>query len=37
MLEEKWGKVDELETGREGTVHLQVMLGKLRAGDQYRV
>ncbi|EAQ83519.1 hypothetical protein CHGG_09923 [Chaetomium globosum CBS 148.51] len=37
VLEEKWGKVDELETGREGTVHLQVMLGKLRAGDQYRV
>jgi len=36
-LEDKWGKVDELETGREGTVHLQVMLGKLRAGEQFKV
>jgi monoamine oxidase len=37
MLEEKWGKVDELESGREGTVHLQVMLGMLREGEQFKV
>ena len=33
-----WGPVpDEVETGREGTVHLQLFLGKLREEDQYRV
>lgn len=36
-LEKEWDTVDELEVGEEGTVHLQVMLGKLRKKHQYRV
>ncbi|KAI1214156.1 FAD/NAD(P)-binding domain-containing protein [Annulohypoxylon truncatum] len=36
-LEKKWGKVEELEAGEHGTVHLQVMLGKLRKEDHLKV
>ncbi|KAJ2998885.1 hypothetical protein NUW58_g190 [Xylaria curta] len=36
-LEKEWGKVEELECGKYGTVHLQVMLGLLRKGEQVRV
>ncbi|KKY38289.1 putative l-amino acid oxidase [Diaporthe ampelina] len=36
-LVKDWGLADELEIGEEGTVHLQVALGKLRKEDQYRV
>ncbi|KAI0810085.1 hypothetical protein GGR55DRAFT_695878 [Xylaria sp. FL0064] len=36
-LKDKWGTVEELEDGKNGTVHLQVMLGSLREGDQIRV
>ncbi|KAI1088078.1 hypothetical protein F5B19DRAFT_29486 [Rostrohypoxylon terebratum] len=36
-LERIWGKVDELETGEHGTVHLQLMLGALREKDQVKV
>ncbi|KAI0410483.1 FAD/NAD(P)-binding domain-containing protein [Xylaria grammica] len=36
-LEKDWGKVEELESGQNGTVHLQVMLGKLPKRDQFRV
>ncbi|KAI0447287.1 hypothetical protein F4803DRAFT_364707 [Xylaria telfairii] len=36
-LKEEWGEVEELEDGKNGTVHLQVMLGKLRKTEHLRV
>lgn len=36
-LREEWALADELEIGEKGTVHLQVMLGRLRKKQQYRV
>ncbi|KAL7620469.1 hypothetical protein AAE478_009464 [Parahypoxylon ruwenzoriense] len=36
LLHERWGDVDELETGQRGTVHLQVMLGSLREDEQVK-
>ncbi|KAI0894616.1 FAD/NAD(P)-binding domain-containing protein [Annulohypoxylon nitens] len=36
-LKTTWGHVEELETGEHGTVHLQIMLGKLREEDQVQV
>ncbi|KAK0672657.1 putative L-amino-acid oxidase precursor [Cercophora samala] len=36
-LEEKWGGAEELETGVEGTLHLQVAMGKLREKNQVKV
>ncbi len=37
-LVDVWGPLpDEVETGRKGTVHLQLFLGRLREEDQYRV
>jgi monoamine oxidase len=36
-LQEQWGEVEELDTGENGTVHLQVMLGTLRKKDQFKV
>jgi monoamine oxidase len=37
QLEKQWGGVEELETGVNGTLHLQVMLGKLRKEDHVKV
>lgn len=37
LLRERWGEVEELETGEHGTVHLQVALGLLRKEDQVEV
>ncbi|KAI2464211.1 FAD/NAD(P)-binding domain-containing protein [Annulohypoxylon bovei var. microspora] len=37
ILEKKWGEVEELECGKRGTVHLQVMLGSLRKEEQLKV
>ncbi|XXH01116.1 hypothetical protein Hte_007467 [Hypoxylon texense] len=36
-LRERWGSVAELETGKDGTVHLQVLLGRLRGGEHVQV
>lgn len=36
-LEEKWGGVEELETGAKGTLHLQVAMGMLREKNQVKV
>jgi hypothetical protein len=36
-LREKWGVVDEIDTGVEGTAHLQVMLGRVRAEEMVGV
>ncbi|KAF3930142.1 hypothetical protein ABW19_dt0208437 [Dactylella cylindrospora] len=36
-LVERWGEVAELESGEKGTVHLQVMLGRLRKKYQFKV
>ncbi|KAF3929940.1 hypothetical protein AA313_de0204998 [Arthrobotrys entomopaga] len=36
-LRERWGDVAEIESGRNGTVHLQIMLGALGKEDQFRV
>ena len=36
-LVERWGRVDEVEDEEHGTVHLQVALGMLRAGQAVRV
>ncbi|KAI5868216.1 hypothetical protein GGS23DRAFT_544568 [Durotheca rogersii] len=37
LLKQRWGSVDELETGEYGTAHLQVMLGQLRKEYHVRV
>ncbi|KAK6357702.1 hypothetical protein TWF718_002011 [Orbilia javanica] len=37
QLKKNWGEVEELETGKQGTVHLQVMLGTFRKKNQFRV
>ncbi|KAL2126001.1 hypothetical protein VTI74DRAFT_1977 [Chaetomium olivicolor] len=37
ILQEKWGMVEELDSGEQGTVHLQVSLGMLRDKQQCRV
>lgn len=36
-LVKDWGTVGELEDGEHGTVHLQVMLGKLKKGEHVQV
>ncbi|GAB1319136.1 Amine oxidase domain-containing protein [Madurella fahalii] len=36
-LEERWGTVDELDSGRYGSVHIQNALGKLPEGQHVRV
>lgn len=36
-MEAEWGTVDELDTGIEGTEHLQVALGQLKDGEHVRV
>ncbi|KAI0380166.1 FAD/NAD(P)-binding domain-containing protein [Hypomontagnella monticulosa] len=36
-LKRQWGEVEELEDGKNGTVHLQVMLGTLGEGRQVKV
>ncbi|KAI4864526.1 hypothetical protein F4820DRAFT_470475 [Hypoxylon rubiginosum] len=36
-LQERWGGVAEMETGTHGTVHLQVLLGRLRGGEHVKV
>lgn len=36
-LEERWGYCDELEGGDEGTAHLQVALGMLKAHQHVRL
>ncbi|KAK7216718.1 hypothetical protein V2G26_004721 [Clonostachys chloroleuca] len=35
MLQRRWGHVEELETGKHGTVHLQVALGALH--EKYKI
>ncbi len=36
-LKERWGEIEELESGENGTVHLQVILGTLRKENQLQV
>ena len=36
-LKEKWGTIDELDTGINGTAHLSVMLGRLRPEEHVQV
>lgn len=36
-VEQKWGKVGEVELDRKGTAHLQVLLGRLRPNEIVRV
>ncbi|KYK56461.1 putative l-amino acid oxidase protein [Drechmeria coniospora] len=36
-LRKRWGEVEEMETGENGTVHLQVALGQLRKQDHIQV
>lgn len=36
-LETEWGTIDEMETGVDGTAHLQVILGCLKPHEQVKV